>query len=310
MPSVGLVGVGGWGKNHARVLGEMGVLKAVCDVDAARAASFARRYGCPSFTSVDEMLSSTQLDAVHVCTPTVTHAQVAKRLLESGLSVFVEKPLAATTMEGEMLATLADEKKKVLAVGFIERFNPVVAYLKDLVSKGRMGELLLAEFHRESRWGGIKDVGILKDTTVHDIDTARWIFAEEPVQVFARTGRVRGRFEDFAVVVLGFKGHRSAILTSNWVTPKKERMLEAVFTEGVVTLNFVTQEVRIDSETNTEIPRLQAQEPLAAEIRSFLDCVATGRKPLVDGWDAIKTSKIAEAAGYSSERGLPVFLHL
>jgi UDP-N-acetylglucosamine 3-dehydrogenase len=310
MPSVGLVGVGGWGKNHARVLGEMGALGAVCDVDFSRASFYAKRYGCPAFDSVEEMLSSARLEAVHVCTPTVTHAQVAKRILESGMSVFVEKPLAATTAEGEMLATLADEKKEVLAVGFIERFNPAVAYLKELVSKGRMGELLLSEFHRESRWGGIKDVGIVKDTTVHDIDTARWIFAEEPVQVFARTGRVRSQYEDFAVVVLGFKGHRSAILTSNWVTPKKERMMEAVFTEGVVTLNFVTQEVRIDSETSTEIPRLQAQEPLAAEIKAFLDCVATGKKPLVDGWDAIRTSKIAEAAVYSSERGLPIFLQL
>jgi len=310
MPSVGLVGVGGWGKNHARVLGEMGVLAAVCDLDASRASSFAKRYGCPSFTSVKEMLSSCKLDAVHVCTPTVTHAGVAKAVLESGLSVFVEKPLAATTAEGEMLATLADEKRKVLAVGFIERFNPVVTYLKDLVSKGKMGELLLAEFHRESRWAGIKDVGILKDTTVHDIDTARWLFAEEPVQVFARTGKVNGQFEDFAVVVLGFRGHRSAILTSNWVTPKKERSLEAVFTEGVVTLNFVTQEVRIDSEAGTDIPRLQAQEPLSAEIKSFLDCVASGSRPRVDGWDAIKTSKIAEAAGYSSEKGLPIYLQL
>jgi UDP-N-acetylglucosamine 3-dehydrogenase len=310
LPSVGLVGVGGWGKNHARVLGEMGVLKAVCDVDSSKAEFFAKRYGCPSYKSVEEMLSAAQLDAVHVCTPTVTHAPVAKRLLESGLNVFVEKPLAATTPEGEMLANLADEKKRILAVGFIERFNPVVAYLKDVVSKGKMGELLLAEFHRESRWGGVKDVGILKDTTVHDIDTARWIFAEEPLQVFARTGKVRGQFEDFAVVVLGFKGHRSAILTSNWVTPKKERRLEAVFTEGVVSINFVTQEVRLDSETSTEIPRLQSQEPLSAEIKSFLDCVEKGRKPLVDGWDAIKTSKIAEAASYSSERGLPIFLQL
>ncbi|MGA1975668.1 MAG: Gfo/Idh/MocA family oxidoreductase [Conexivisphaerales archaeon] len=310
MPSVGLVGLGGWGKNHARVLGELGVLNAVCDTDLARADFFAKRYGCPAFDSVERMLSSAQLDAVHVCTPTVTHAQVAKRLLESGLHIFVEKPLAATTAEGEMLASLADERKRILAVGFIERFNPVVAYLKDVVSKGSMGELLLAEFHRESRWGGVKDVGILKDTTVHDIDTARWIFAEEPVQVFARTGKVRGQFEDFAVVMLGFRGHRSAILTSNWVTPKKERMLEAVFTEGVVTINFVTQEVRLDREASAEIPRLQAQEPLSAEIKSFLECVEKGRKPLVDGWDAIKTSRIAEAASYSSEKGLPVYLQL
>ncbi len=82
MPSVGLVGVGGWGKNHARVLGEMGVLAAVCDLDTSKASFFAKRYGCPAFSSVEEMLSASKLDAVHVCTPTVTHAQVAKRLLK------------------------------------------------------------------------------------------------------------------------------------------------------------------------------------------------------------------------------------
>jgi UDP-N-acetylglucosamine 3-dehydrogenase len=310
MTNVGLVGAGGWGKNHARVLGELGVLRAVCDIDYSRAQLHAKKYGANAYSSIEEMLSREDLDAAHVCTPTVTHAQVAKRLLESGLHVLVEKPLATTTEEGEMLANLAEEKGALLAVGFIERFNPAVSYLKELVSQKRMGELLLAEFHRESRWGGIKDVGVVKDTAVHDIDTARWIFAEEPRQVYARTGRVMGEFEDFAVIVLGFGGHRSAILTANWVTPKKERRLETVFTEGVARLDFVSQEVRLDSERGTEIPRLQVQEPLMVEVKSFIRCVETGAKPLVDAWDAIKTSRVAEAASYSSERGLPVFLEL
>jgi UDP-N-acetylglucosamine 3-dehydrogenase len=310
LTSIGLVGVGGWGKNHARVLGELGILRAVCDIDVAKAELHAKRFGAHTYDSLEAMLSSEQLDAVHVCTPTTTHASIARRVLEAGLHVFVEKPLAATTAEGEMLATLAQEKKRLLAVGFIERFNPAVSYLKDLVSQKKMGELLLAEFHRESRWGGIKDVGIVKDTSVHDIDTARWIFAEEPTQVFARTGRVMGQFEDFAVIMLGFSRHRSAILTANWVTPKKERTLEAVFTEGVATVNFITQEVRIDSERGTEIPRLQSQEPLLVEIKSFVSCIQENSRPLVDGWDAIKTSKVAEAARYSSERGLPVYLEL
>ncbi|MDG6933549.1 MAG: Gfo/Idh/MocA family oxidoreductase [Nitrososphaerota archaeon] len=310
MVRVGLVGVGGWGKNHARVLSELGALAAVCDMDIAKAEFFAKKYGVKAYDSTDKMLASEKIDVANICTPTTTHFSIAKQLLEYGLDIFVEKPLAATVEEGRKLVSLSEERKRIVGVGYIERFNPAVARLKQIVSESSLGELILAEFYRENRWGGVKDVGILSDTTVHDIDTARYIFGEEPQQVFCRTGSVMGPHEDFAVVMLGFKRHRTAILMTNWVTPRKERRLSAVFTSGVVTLDFVAQQLRIDKESVTEIPRFQTQEPLLLELKSFLDSVQNRSRPLVDAQEALGTSLIAEAAIYSSKKGLPVSLQV
>jgi UDP-N-acetylglucosamine 3-dehydrogenase len=310
MLKVGLVGVGGWGKNHARVLSELGVLAAICDKDLSRAMSFSKLYGVPAYGSVEDMIRSQQLHIADVCTPTTTHRQVAGILLESGIHVFIEKPLASTVQEGREIAELAKRKGLTVGVGYIERFNPAVAQLKKLVTEGSLGELLVAEFYRENRWSGVKDVGIIKDTSVHDIDTARHIFEEEPLQVFCRTGRILGPYEDFAVMMLGFKGHRTAILLTNWVTPKRERRLSAIFASGVVRLDFLTREVRVDTESGTESRMYESQEPLKLEISSFLRAVESGERPVVDAQDAIKTSMIAEAAVYSSSSGLPVNIQL
>lgn len=310
MVRIGLVGVGGWGKNHARVLHELGALAAICDLDAARAEEFGKMYNVPYYTSLDEMLSKEKMEAAHVCTPTTTHYSVAKKLLEAGMHIFVEKPLAASVKEGMEISKLAEDRRRIVAVGYIERFNPAVEKLKQIVTKKDLGELLVAEFHRENRWAGVKDVGILLDTSVHDIDTARYIFSEEPYQVFCRTGRVLGPHDDFAVIMLSFKGSRTAILVTNWVTPKKERRLSAILTQGVVRLDFVLREVRVDTDYGTETYQFQSQEPLMIEISSFIDAVKNNKRPVVDAKDAVKTSIIAEAAAYSSKKGLPVNIEL
>jgi UDP-N-acetylglucosamine 3-dehydrogenase len=310
MLKVGLVGAGGWGKNHARVLSELGALAAICDVDITRAEEFGRKYNVPYYTSIDEMLSKEKIEVAHVCTPTTTHYSVSKKLLESGLHVFIEKPIAASVKEGMEIASLAEEKKRLVGVGYIERFNPAVIHLKEMIVQKQLGELLVAEFYRENRWAGVKDVGILLDTSVHDIDTARYIFSEEPYQVFCRTGKVLGEHDDFAVLMLSFKRSRTAILVTNWVTPKKERRLSAILTQGVVRLDFITREVKVDTDAGAETFQHQSQEPLKLEISSFLEAVSSGKKPAVDARDAIKTSIIAEAAAYSSRKGLPVNVEL
>jgi len=111
MLKVGLVGAGGWGKNHARVLSELGALAAICDVDITRAEEFGRKYNVPYYTSIDEMLSKEKIEVAHVCTPTTTHYSVSKKLLESGLHVFIEKPIAASVKEGMEIASLAEERR-------------------------------------------------------------------------------------------------------------------------------------------------------------------------------------------------------
>ena len=309
---IGVVGTGGWGKNHLRVFYEMGVLACLCDADPARTAQWTAKYGCRGYIELDKMLQSEQLDAVTVCTPTSTHFEVASRVLKSGVNVFVEKPMTATSADGEKLVDLARDSGKFLTVGFIERFNSAVIEAKTALKEKAMGEALLLEFHRENKWAGrITDVGIVADTSVHDIDTARWLFDEEPRVVFARVGNVMSESrEDFAAITLGFEGRKTAFLVSNWVTPKRLRQLSIVCTQGVITLDFITQETRFDDAKGTTIPRRDYKEPLFAEMESFTDALKNGRAPLVKPKDGLNNTIVAEAALASSSSGTPIYLKL
>ncbi|MDA4131011.1 MAG: Gfo/Idh/MocA family oxidoreductase, partial [Thaumarchaeota archaeon] len=147
--------------------------------------------------------------------------------------------------------------------------------------------------------------------TVHDIDTARWLFDEEPKVVFARLGNVLSETrEDFAAITLGFGEKKTAYIVSNWVTPKRLRQLSVVCSQGVITLDFISQETRYDDEKGTTIPRRDFREPLVEEMNGFLDCLRNGREPLVKPKDGLHNTIVAEAALASNSSGMPVYLNL
>jgi UDP-N-acetylglucosamine 3-dehydrogenase len=309
---IGVVGTGGWGKNHLRVFSELGVLSCLCDIDPARTNQWSEKYECKGYTDVDKMLESEKLDAVTICVPTSLHYGVASKVLSKKINTFVEKPMTATSAEGKKLVELANDSGVFLTVGFIERFNQAVVEAKAALKEKSLGDPLLLEFHRENRWAGrITDVGIVADTTVHDIDTARWLFDEEPRIVFARLGSViSDKREDFAAITLGFKGMKTAFIVSNWVTPKRLRQLSIVCTQGVITLDFVTQETRFDDAKGTTIPRREFKEPLLAEMTSFLESLRNGKPPLVKPKDGLNNTIIAEAAVASNSAGAPIYLNI
>ena len=309
---VGVVGTGGWGKNHLRVFSEFGVLACLCDIDPVRAEQWSVKYGCKAYTDLDKMLSVEKLDAVTICTPSSTHFSVAAKTLGKKINTFVEKPMTATSADGQKLVEIAKDSGVFLTVGFIERFNPAVVDAKKAIKEKTLGEPLLLEFHRENKWAGrITDVGIVADTSVHDIDTARWIFDEEPSVVFARVGNVISETrEDFAAITLGFKGKKTAFIVSNWVTPKRLRQLSIACTQGVISLDFITQEIRFDDVKGTTIPRRDVKEPLTAEMDAFLDSLRNHKAPLVKPSDGLNNTIIAEAALASSSSGMPIYVKL
>jgi UDP-N-acetylglucosamine 3-dehydrogenase len=309
MTRVAVVGTGGWGKNHVRVLSEIGALVAVCDMDKQRADFYSKKYGVAGYTSFEEMSKKESLDGVTICTPASTHIKIASESLSAGLHTFVEKPMTTTAGDGERLMDLAKSSNRALTVGFIERFNPPITELKKTIQGGKMGDLILLEFHRENRRGeNIADVGIVKDASVHDIDTARWLFAEEPKTVFARVGAVKSRNEDFAAIVMGFSGRKTAFLTTNWVTPSRVRTLSAVFTGAVIDVDFVSQQTSVHEEHGTTIPTRPVQEPLMLELKEFVTAIQEKRNPLVTGKDGLAAIRIAEAVLASSASGAPIYL--
>ena len=191
------IGTGGWGKNHARILSELGVLVAVCDSNLERSKEYGEKYSINYYESLDKLLDSEEFDGAFVVTPTSTHTEITMTLLEAKKHVFVEKPMTYKSSDGEKLAKLAEKNKVMLMCGYIERFNPAVDIVKKIVNEKKFGDLVMIEFHRENRIPPhIKDVGIIYDTSVHDIDTANWLFNDMPQVVFARAGKIKHEHED------------------------------------------------------------------------------------------------------------------
>jgi len=305
------IGTGGWGKNHTRILSQLDVLVAVCDVNKEKSLEYGKKYSVNHYESVDELLKLEEFDAALVCTPTSTHTEITKKLLEAKKNVFVEKPMTYLSEEGDDLVQLAKKNKVILTCGYIERFNPAVDQVKELVKSKKYGELVMLEFHRENRMPlHIKDVGIIYDTSVHDIDTAMWLFDDTPDVVFARAGRIKHEHEDFATIMLGFKDNKVAIISSNWITPTRIRKFNAVCTDAIISSNFISQEVKIETSNDIKVPQKEKQEPLLLEIKNFLEAIEGTSELIVKPEQAINVTKVAEAALLSSEKGTPIYLEL
>ena len=215
-------------------------------------------------------------------TPTSTHAEIAKKLLEAKKHVFIEKPMTYKSEDGEKLAKLAEKNKVILTCGYIERFNPAVEVVKKMVKEKKFGDLVMLEFHRENRMLlHIKDVGIIYDTSVHDIDTANWLFDDMPQVIFARAGKIKHEHEDFASIMLGYKNDKVAIISSNWITPKKIRKFNAVCTEAIISSDFISQEIIVEKDKESKTIQNEKQEPLLLEIKSFLGAIEGKNEQMV-----------------------------
>jgi predicted dehydrogenase len=291
------IGTGGWGKNHTRILSQLGVLVAVCDSDSQKSKEYGEKYSVNHYDSLDKLLDSEEFDGAFVVTPTSTHTAIAKILLEAKKHVFVEKPMTYKSEDGQILAKLAEKNKVILTCGYIERFNPAVDVVKKMDRENRM------PMH-------IKDVGIIYDTSVHDIDTANWLFDDMPQVVFARAGKIKHEHEDFTSIMLGYKNDKVAIISSNWITPKKVRKFNAVCTDAIISSDFISQEIIVENDKGSETVQNEKQEPLLLEIQSFLGAIEGKNEQVVKSQEAVNVTKIAEAALLSSQKGIPIYLEL
>lgn len=308
-----VVGVGFWGRNHARVYSSLDSAELVGVVDQNRelASVVAQKYHCRSYLKPEELLVECHPDAVSVCTPSATHAKVASLLVQKGVNVLVEKPFTATIDEGRDLLNLIHEKKVIATVGFIERFNSAVVTVKKWVEEGRLGMVSLFYSRRVSSWPErIGDVGVVKDTAIHDIDLTRFILGKDPESIYAVIGRSRNSSqEDYANILMKTDGS-SAFIESNWLTPYKERQLVVTGSEATVTANYITQGVTIHSSDGSFTPQTAPKEPLVLELENFVRCVRSHDDPHPSAEDGLKALIIAELSLRSSASGQVVKVEL
>jgi len=309
---VAVIGTGGWGKNHVRVYKELASteLVAVCDVNAERAKEIASEFGVKAYTNSTRMLKNKEIEAVSVCTWSTKLAKEALKALKAGKHVLVEKPMATNTKQAEKLLETAEQNDLHLTVGFLMRFIPGLQHIQEAVENKKIGDLVCATARRVSQWPErIGDVGVVKDTAIHDIDVMRYIFNEDPVTVYAKTGSMRHiKFEDYAQIMLTYKDGKSAFIESNWLTPYKTRLLTVTGSGAIMRLDYMTQELWIEEPKENLQPRYTWQEPLKLELQHFADCILEKKKPLITGVDGLKALQVAEAALRSSTKNRAIKL--
>jgi len=309
---VAVIGAGFWGRNHARVFKELEEteLLAVCDVNAERAKNVAKQFGAKAYTDMGKLLKRKDIEAVSMCVWSLNLAKETLKALKAGKHVLVEKPMATNVKQAEKLLEKAKEEKLHLTVGFLMRFIPGIQYMKNAIEDKTIGNLVCATAKRVSEWPErIGDVGVVKDTAIHDIDIIRYLFKEEPIAVYAKTGSMKHKkFEDYAHIMLTFEGGKSAFIESNWLTPYKTRTLIVTGSKAIMKLDYITQELTIEDAKETMQPRYPWQEPLKLELKHFANCISKKEKPLITGTDGLKALQIAEAALKSSATGKTVKL--
>ena len=312
MLKVGVIGVGSMGQNHARIYSEIADLEGVYDVDRAQCNKVADRFGVRAFDSIESMLS--QVEAVSICTITTTHQDIAGRAIKAGRHLLVEKPFTGRSEKAQAVCEMAEKEGVTLAAGFVERHNPVVGVAREALQAGRFGEAISFASRRVSSFPSrIRDVGVIMDLGIHDVDVLRYMTNDEARSVFALGGKFNNpTFEDHANMLIEMRSGLEAYLEVNWLTPMKVRKVSLTCSGGFVQLDYMDQSMefsssmvkdfdaadafRVPLEYDVRRISVKKEEPLKLELEDFLKAAASSSKPCATGRDALADLRLCEAA--------------
>ena len=323
MLNIGVIGYGYWGPNIVRNFNGIDNARVVslCDLNDGVLGKAKKLYPALSTTTdPSDVLSSKDIDAVAIITPVFAHFDLAKKALENGKHVFVEKPFTSTVAQAEELVELADKKNLKIMVDHTFLFTGAVRRIKEFVEEGSLGKLYYYDSMRVNLGLFQHDVNVVWDLAPHDFAIMDYVIPEKPLALSA-TGEIHyNGFEDIAYVTVYCENNVIAHFNVNWLSPVKVRMtliggdkkmlvwndLEAdeklkVYDKGV---DIKTRENVYDllvsyRSGDAWIPRVQQIEALKAEAEYFVDCVENNKTPMNDGLAGLRIVKMLEAANAS-----------
>ena len=312
MTSVGMIGAGRWGFNWVRTLAARPdvELRWCCDVSPASLdrvrAAFPR---VQTTTRLDDLLDDRTLDAVVIATIAPTHFDVAGRALAAGKHVMVEKPMTLTTADAHALTELADRHGKVLMVGHLLEYHPIVRRIRAMIDSGEVGDVQHLVSQRLNLGTIRGDENAWWSLAPHDISVANRLFGAAPVSVQCR-GQciVRPGVEDVVFATLEYPGSRLAQFHVSWLDPHKSRKLTVVGSRRMVVFDdTATQKLVVHDkgftrdgdavelrQGNVEVPEVDGTEPLTLEAQHFVDCIHTGKRPISDGVSGTQVVSVLE----------------
>ena len=331
--TVACVGAGYWGKNLVRVfygLPEVR-LKWICDQSAAIREVMGGQYADVEVVDAYErVLEDGEVEAVVLAVPAVLHFELARRALECGKSVYVEKPLTLSAAEAAELVEMADRQERILMVGHLLEYHPAVEFLKEIIQSGDLGEVYYLYSQRVNLGIVRRDENALWSLAPHDISIVLYLLEQEPDTISARGEcYLQEGVEDVVFVNLHFADRKMAQLQLSWLDPHRIRRLTIAGSRKMAVFDDVESAEKIkiydkaaerrDYESygdaitlrfgDVVIPHLDMVEPLKLECQHFVECIREGRTPRTDGRDGLRVVRVLEAAQKSLEKnGAPVGL--
>lgn len=311
-PRVGLIGHGYWGRNLTRVFAQLGALGGVCDHDARRLRAVQADWPeIPTTTSVDDLLSRPEIQAVVIAAPAVGHFQLAWQSLKVGKDVFVEKPLALTVHDGRQLMELARQRRRILMVGHILEYHPAVLKLKSLIQTGQLGQIQYLYSHRLNLGKIRREENILWSFAPHDISAMLFLLDEQPSRVACQGATFLQRaVADVTITSLAFPSGVQGHIFVSWLHPFKEQKLVvvgdrkmAVFDDTAPAASKLIvyphhiiwrDRVPIAHKAAGEPVKIADAEPLVEECRHFLECIRTRQEPRTNGDDGLRVLEILQ----------------
>lgn len=328
MIKLGIIGIGGWGKNLLRNFQEGPGAEVVIAADKVEARRAAAGEKYPELTLTDDytaILSHPDIRAVVVATPGATHYEIARDCLEAGKDVFVEKPMALTAADCEELCRLAAERELILMVGHLLLFHPAVRKLKEEVEAGTIGDLYYLYSQRLNLGKIRRSENALWTFAPHDVSVALYLIGKPAAAVSARGGSyIQKEVADVAFITVTFAGGVMAHIHVSWLDPHKVRRVTIVGSRKMLVFDDMdsSEPVRIYDKGvperlaydtygeylnlrygDVQIPWVRAGEPLRAETGHFIECVRERKTPLADGRNGLAVVSVLEAAQRSLEEG-------
>jgi predicted dehydrogenase len=320
---VAVVGLGNWGPNLARNFASISgcELAWLCDASGEQLAKSSVNFPSTRTTGeVEELLGDEQLDAVVLATPVPTHAKLATQVLSAGKHCFVEKPLATSTEDAQLVVDACERSGKQLMVGHLLVYHPAVQRLKELVSGGELGELYYLYGNRQNLGTLRADENALWSLGAHDVSVMLHLIDEEPTECLAH-GRsyVREGVEDVTFCYLSFPSGILAHLHLSWLDPHKERRITVVGSRRMASFDDMAIEGKLtvyDKGFDEDVrswgeyiarsgdiwsPRTKNVEPLRVECEHFIECIETGEKPRSDGHSGLRVVQVLEQLQRSLE---------
>lgn len=317
---IAVIGTGYWGKNHVRAYNELkaeGVIDElqICEMDERKAKEFSNIYHIPYTTDYNDLLKDDSLDGVSLATPTPTHFDLAKKFMEAGVDVFVEKPMTTNSKEAVELIQVAENNKKLIMVGHIFRHHSAVKELKKRIERGDFGRIYYLTSTRFSFREPRLDMGVMFALAIHEVDIFCYLLNKDyPLEISAQISSfLQKDIEEVALLILRFENDTLGYAFESWMTPVegKRRDLTIIGSKMSAKVDYLKpQELQLFDASIAQVDnnKLKAEyegsytvpipykEPLKEELRHFIECIGSRKQPLSDMYAGARAVEMIEVA--------------